>query len=104
MSVIHCHRCGCRLPEGSLKYQVAVRVRSLFDGVIPESREEGGEQDLRRLMREVAAYSEEELNRQVYEDDVFVLCLECKEAFLDDIYAHLHPKATPDSGRAHLIH
>jgi hypothetical protein len=104
MSVIHCHRCGCRLPEGSLKYQVAVRVRSLFDGVIPESREEGAEQDLRRLMREVAAYSEEDLNRQVYEDDVFILCLECKEAFLDDIYSHLHPKATPESGRAHLIH
>jgi tryptophanyl-tRNA synthetase len=104
MSVIHCHRCGCRLPEGSLKYQVAVRVRSLFDGVISESREEGGEQDLRRLMQEVAAYSEEDLNRQVYEDDVFILCLECKEAFLDDIYSHLHPKATPESGRAHLIH
>jgi hypothetical protein len=44
------------------------------------------------------------LNRQVYEDDVFVLCPECKEAFLDDIYSHLHPKATPESGRAHLIH
>jgi hypothetical protein len=104
MGVIHCHRCGCRLPEGALKYQVAVRVRSLFDGVIPEPREEEGESDLKRLMQEVAACSEEDLNRQVYEDDVFVLCLECKEAFLDDIYSHLHPKAAPENGRAHLIH
>ncbi len=104
MSGIHCHRCGSRLREGTLKYQVAVRVRSLFDGVIPESQEENDEPELRRLIREVSAYSEEDLNRQVYEDDVFVLCPECKEAFLDDIYSHLHPKATPESGRAHLIH
>ncbi len=104
MSGIRCHRCGSRLPKGTLKYQVAVRVRSLFDGVIPESEESNGESDLKSLISEVAAYSEEDLNRQVYEDDVFVLCLECKEAFLEDIYSHLHPQATPESGRAHLIH
>ncbi len=97
MSGIQCHRCGRRLPEGALKYQVAVHVRSLFDGVIPETLEENGEPELRRLIREVSAYSEEELNRQVYEDDAFVLCPDCKEAFLDDIYSHLHPKAA--SGR-----
>jgi hypothetical protein len=103
MSRMHCQRCGSRLPQGALKYQVVVRVRSMFDGVISELEEESGEPDLTQLLRSVSPYSEEDLNRQVYEDDVFVLCPACKEALLEDIYSHLHLKASPDSGRAHLI-
>ena len=92
------------MAEGSLKYQVAVRVRSLFDGTIPDSGADGTGQDLAGVLAELSVYSEEELNRQVYEDDVFILCPACKEAFLEDIYSHLHPKAAPEHGRAHLIH
>jgi hypothetical protein len=104
MSRIHCHRCGQILAEGSLKYQVAVRVRSLFDGIIPDTGPEDEAQDLAGLLREASQHSEEELNRQVYEDDVFIMCPACKEAFLEEIYSHLHPKAAPEHGRAHLIH
>jgi hypothetical protein len=101
MSKIHCHRCGGPLPAGSAKYQVAVRVRSVYDGVICESTEEP---ELAKILKEVSNCSEEELNRQIHEDDVFILCPVCKEALLDDIYSHLHPEATPEMGRAHLIH
>lgn len=104
MSETRCHRCGRDLAEGDLKYEVAVQVRSMFDGVIPDSEAEPNESEIERLVKDISAYSEEELRRQVYEDDVFVMCPECKEAFLENIYAHLHPQATPDHGRAHLIH
>jgi hypothetical protein len=104
MSGTRCHRCGRDLATGELKYEVAVQVRSTFDGVIPESDLESDETSIERLVHDISAYSEEDLNRQVYEDDVFIMCPECKEAFLDNIYSHLHPQATPDHGRAHLIH
>jgi hypothetical protein len=55
-------------------------------------------------MKRAAARTEEELNHEIYEDDAFVMCLACKEAFLQEIYSHLHPQATPENGRAHLVH
>jgi hypothetical protein len=99
-----CHRCGSPLPEGSLKYQVALRVRSMFDGAILESRVEPSEDELTRLLLEVEQCSEDELNHQVYEDDIFIMCPACKEAFMQDVYAHISTKTTPEAGRAHIIH
>jgi phage FluMu protein Com len=104
MSKVRCHRCGRLLPEGSLKYEVAISIRSTFDGTIPEEMHETGTAGLARIVREAAARSEEELNREIYEDDAFVMCPECKEALLQEIYSHLHPQATPEHGRAHLVH
>jgi len=103
MSGIPCHRCGCLLDEGSLKYQVEVRVRSCFDGVISEPKEQDAANELDRILSELSTYNEDEALRQVYEDDVFVVCSECKEAFLQEIYSHLRPEALPENGRAHLI-
>ncbi len=108
MSGIHCQRCGRFIPEGALKYQVAVKVRSSFDGVIPDGPPGGpsthGESELERLLMEADAYTEEELNRQVYEDDVFIMCPSCKEAFMEDIYSHLITRTNPKLNRAHLVH
>jgi tryptophanyl-tRNA synthetase len=104
MSMLRCHLCGSPMTEGSLKYQVVVRVRSLFDGAIPEIERAAGEPDLGQLLKDIDAFSEEELNRQVYEDDAFIMCLECKEAFMEEIYSRLRPEASPENGRAHLVH
>lgn len=90
--------------QGSLKYQVVVRVCSLFDGVVTETERLKGGDDLGQLLQEIDALGEQELNRQVYEDDAFILCLGCKEAFMEEIYSRLRPEATPENGRAHLIH
>jgi hypothetical protein len=104
MSELRCHWCGSLMRAGSLKYQVLVRVRSLFDGVIPEKELADGEPDLGQLLKEIDTLGEQELNRQVYEDDVFIMCPECKEAFMEEIYSRLRPEACPENGRAHLIH
>jgi len=104
MSRLRCHRCGCVLGEGSLKYEVTVSVRSMFDGTITDETSDLGNAGMDRLISEAATRGEEELNREVYEDDVFVMCVKCKEAFLQDIYSHLHHQATPEHGRAHLLH
>jgi hypothetical protein len=92
------------LKDGALKYQVTVRVRSFFDGVIPEIEKRSQCLELERLLKEIDACSEEELNRQVYEDDAFIMCAECKETLMEEIYSRLYPQACPENGRAHLIH
>ena len=103
MSGIPCHRCGCLLDAGSLKYQIEVRVRSCFDGVIPESKEQDPARELDRILADLSAYNEEEASRQVHEDDVFMVCPKCKEAFLQEIYSQLRPEVLPETGRVHLI-
>ncbi len=103
MSCIQCDRCGIKLAEGSLKYQVAVRVRSMFDGVIPEAECGEPAMSIDRILEELACCTEEELTHQVYEDDVFILCPRCKDDFLNEVYSRLTSRPTPDSGRAHLI-
>jgi phage FluMu protein Com len=103
MSEIRCHRCAKPLVEGSLKYQVEIRIRSHFDGVIPELTEERPANDLDAILAETAGCSEEELTRQVYQDDVFIMCPSCKEAFLHDVYSRIHPEAGPREGHLHLI-
>jgi len=103
MSGLHCHGCGAPLPEGAPKYKIDVRVRSVFDGTIPEADEDASKDGLDRILAELSGYNEEEASREVYEDDVFIMCPECKDTFLDEIYSHIHPQATPEAGRAHLI-
>ena len=103
MSAHRCHVCGKDLAEGALTYQVDVRVHSMFDGVIPESRAADPAQDLDNILSSLSTLTEEEITRQVYEHDVFVMCPACKEEFLNDLYARLHPTASPEAGRAHLI-
>ncbi len=104
MSRVRCHRCGCVLAEGSLKYEVAISVRSVFDGVIPDEADDIGVDGIVGVMKRTAAKTEEELNHEIYEDDAFIMCIRCKEAFLQEIYSHLHHQATPENGRAHLVH
>jgi len=104
MSRVRCHRCGCILPEGSLKYEVAISVRSVFDGVIPDESDEIVVGGIAKIMKRADAKTEEELNHEIYEDDAFILCIGCKEAFLQEIYSRLHHQATPENGRAHLVH
>jgi hypothetical protein len=99
-----CHRCGSTLPEGALKYQVALRVSSMFDGIITEAEWSGTEPNLAQLLEELEQCDEEDLNRQIYEDDVFIMCPACKEAFMEDVYAHLITHSAPEFGRDHLIH
>ena len=104
MSKVWCHLCGKTLADGTLKYEVAVRVRSIFDGTVPERGHEDPRQELAHLLDAAARQSQEDLDRQVYEDDIFIMCPACKETVLQYIYSHLRPEASPEHGRAHLVH
>ncbi len=103
MTDLTCRRCGHSLPEGCLWYELELRVRTGFDRVIPDSGSERTAQDIDDLVTELSRYSEEELLRQVYQNDVLVLCPPCKEALLHDIYACLKDESPFESDRTPLI-
>lgn len=103
MSELRCHLCGQVLAEGATTYQVDIRVHAVFDGVIPQAQEINPAQELDSILSSLSSLTEEEITRQVYEHDVFVMCPPCKEAFLKDLYARLHPTVSPQATRAHLI-
>jgi len=79
----YCLKCGKRLPEGSLKYVVDIRVYADFDGVlnIPEG---DIEEEVHRLMAKIERMDPHELERDVYQEMAFLLCKGCRDIFVED--------------------
>ena len=76
-------KCGKRLPEGSLKYVVDIRVYADFDGVL--NFPEGDiEEEVNRLMAEIEGMDPGELERDVYQEMAFLLCKGCRDRFVED--------------------
>jgi hypothetical protein len=94
-----CNRCGIELAAGSLKYLVTVNVTADFDGVLPTQVEL---EDLEAFMRQVDARDEGALEKDVYQSQGFVLCPNCKAAFLRDPLHRPDDRAGgDDEGRVH---
>ncbi len=79
----HCFRCGKRLQPGGLNYVVNIRVFADFDGILLEP-EEGVDQQLRHLFRQVEEMDPEELEKEVYEEFNLLLCKSCRDRFVDE--------------------
>ena len=76
-------RCSIALPYGSLVYVVQVKAFADFDGVIPESEEEG-QQPLDKLIKEIKDRDPKELEKEVYEEFTLVLCKSCRDRFVKE--------------------
>jgi hypothetical protein len=83
MAEQYCLRCRKRLPEGSLKYVVDIRVYADFDGVLNLP---GGdiEEEVHRLMGEIERMDPGELEKDVYQEMAFLLCKGCRDRFVED--------------------
>ncbi len=103
MNTMRCHRCGDPLAEGTLKYEVALRVRSLFDGVVSRQDPEIGDEGMARLIADLSTYNEQEADREVYEHDTFTVCPDCKDLLIKDIYSHFLPHSAHEAERPLLI-
>ncbi len=98
-NMVSCRRCGVELAPGSLKYLVTIHVTADFDGVLPA---EGGVEDLEAFMRQVDARDEGALEKDVYQSQGFVLCPNCKAAFLHDpLHSPDDRAGGDDEGRVH---
>jgi len=72
-----CMRCGTDLPYGSLVYVVQIKVFADFDGVILDPDEES-QHPMEKLLEQIQKADPKELEKDVYEELMFVLCKRCR--------------------------
>ena len=96
-------KCGKRLPEGSLKYVVNIRVYADFDGVLNLP---GGdiEEEVHRLMGEIERMDPGELEKDVYQEMAFLLCKGCRDTFAEDPLSRGEGPYPAGEGSSQLIH
>jgi hypothetical protein len=78
-----CMRCGTELPYGSLVYVVQIKVFADFDGVILDPDEESQE-PMEKLLEQIQKADPKGLEKEVYEELMFVLCKQCRDRFVDE--------------------
>jgi hypothetical protein len=99
----YCVKCGKSLPQGSLKYVVDIRVYADFDGVL--NLPEGDiEEEVHRLMEEIERMDPGELERDVYQEMVVLLCKRCRDRFVEDPLGRSQGPYPAGDGSSQLIH
>ena len=99
----YCVKCGKRLPEGSLKYVVDIRVYADFDGVL--NFPEGDiEEEVNRLMGEIEGMDPGELERDVYQEMAFLLCKGCRDRFVEDPLSRGEGPYPAGAGPSQFVH
>jgi hypothetical protein len=79
-----CFRCGKELPLGSLTYVTQIRIFAGFDNILLEP-EEGVDQQLRHLLKQVEQSNPEDLEKEVYQEFNLILCKSCRDRLVDEI-------------------
>ena len=80
-----CSACGEILLKGKTKYVVSI---TSFADVDEELHiEELTEDALANMLIQMEDKSEEELNRSVYDKNVYLLCLPCREKFISNPFS-----------------
>jgi hypothetical protein len=87
----NCFRCGKELQPGSLFYVVHIQIFSGFDGILTEPAEDI-DQQLNHLLERVQHLDPEELEKDVYEKIIKVVCKSCRDRLVDEIQ---HPWEGP---------
>lgn len=96
-------RCGKRLPEGSLKYVVDIRVYADFDGVLNLPGEDI-EEEVHRLMGKIERMDPGELEKDVYQEMAFLVCKGCRDTFVEDPLSRGEGPYPAGEGSSQLIH
>lgn len=73
-----CDRCGVKIPEGGLKYIVAIHIVADTDNVISGDI---SDDELDLLISEVERADPDMMERDVHQELAFILCKRCKEQF-----------------------
>lgn len=73
-----CDRCGIKIPEGGLKYIVAINIVADDDNILPEDIVD---EELDSMISEIGKFDSDILDRDVHQELAFILCKKCKEQF-----------------------
>ncbi len=74
-----CERCGKEMPDGSLAYEVKIQVYADFDGVLPDVNTP---EELQELVRSMEEADPDALMREVFHEEVHLLCRGCRDRYL----------------------
>jgi hypothetical protein len=78
-----CDKCGKEMADGGLAYEVRIQVYADFDGVLPEvETADEMEARLRELVETMEGADPDDLMRDVYHEERYLLCPGCRERYL----------------------
>lgn len=77
-----CEKCGRDLPLGGLRYVVKIEAYADFDGYLGEEDAEEVEARMRELVERLSERDPGELEREVYEKQIYLLCKDCRDHYL----------------------
>ena len=78
-----CDRCGCFLPEGSIRYTVHIQVLSDFDGMILFEGDDVSD-DTQVFCNETDPSDTGDMEDDLFQELSFILCGKCKKRFSMD--------------------
>ena len=87
----NCFRCGKELSPGSLTYVTQIKIFAGFFGILLEP-EEGVDQQLKQLLKQVEESNPEDLEKEVYQEFHLILCKSCRDRLVGEIE---HPWGSP---------
>jgi hypothetical protein len=77
-----CEKCGRRIPDGSLAFEVRIQVAADFDGVLPAPDDADPQGQARALLKAIAGRDAEALLRDVVHTERHLLCPGCRDRYL----------------------
>jgi hypothetical protein len=78
-----CKKCGKKMRDGSLAYEVKIQVYADFDGVLPGVKTaDDMEARLRELLEAMEGADPDELMRDVFHEERHLLCPGCRDRYL----------------------
>ncbi|MCZ7582169.1 MAG: hypothetical protein M5R36_01895 [Deltaproteobacteria bacterium] len=83
----NCSACGNELLLGAVRYDVHIRIASAFDGYLPDAGDDAGERErkISTLLENLETISQEDLEKEVFQEIDLYLCAACRRRFLESL-------------------
>jgi len=96
MTYEECARCGRKIREGDIRYVVRVTVAGDDGGVLDEEEYSDPDLKIEELIAQMEGKDPQELEDEVYEERMFLLCAPCRKAFMKNPFGFRSEDAGED--------
>lgn len=81
---ITCACCSKVIEPKGIKYILDIKSFADFDGILDDDKDENIEEGVKEALHDISMKTEEELEREVYSDNIYILCKLCRDRFIED--------------------